>query len=335
MDVRTPAEYRAGHIPNAVNLPLFSNDERALIGKTYARAGRIEATRVGLDLIGPRMNQMIDELKTVVPVGPVLVHCWRGGMRSESVAWLLNFSGQFQASTLKGGYKAFRQFALEEFARKRRLVVLGGMTGSGKTHVLHALRRLGEQVVDLEGLANHKGSAFGAIGLAHQPTQQQFENDLAVALSRSDPHRRLWLEDESRRIGRCMLPKELWAAMRQSPCVVLERSAAERRAHLVADYGRADPKALVEAIGRIERRLGGLQAREAMEAVSNGDMDTACRILLEYYDKTYSYGLSRRDDGRVYRVKTAGLSTDEVASKLVPFADAVEAGEGAIGVRAE
>lgn len=325
VDVRTSAEFHAGHIPNAVNLPLFSNDERALIGTTYAEAGRQEATRVGMDLVGPRMNEMIDDLKAVVPTGPVLVHCWRGGMRSESVAWLLNFSGEFEASILRGGYKAFRQFALREFSRERKLTILGGMTGSGKTHILQGLQARGEQVIDLEGLANHKGSAFGSIGLDNQPTQQQFENELGVALSRTDPERRLWLEDESRRIGRCMLPEGLWVGMRTSSCIFVDRSMEERCAHLVADYGMADRDALVDAISRIERRLGGVRTQEAIEFVRAGEMAGACEILLGYYDKTYAYGLGQREESNVHRLPAEGLSTEDLSANLIPFADRIEA----------
>ncbi|HUF10614.1 MAG TPA: tRNA 2-selenouridine(34) synthase MnmH [Rhodothermales bacterium] len=327
VDVRTPAEFRAGHIPGAVNMPLFSNDERELIGITYAEEGRLKATRIGLDLVGPRMNRMLDDLKGLVAGDSVLVHCWRGGMRSESVAWLLNFSGEYEAATLTGGYKAFRRFTLRQFAVPRDLVIMGGLTGSGKTEVLAGLRDLGEQVVDLEDLAKHKGSAFGAIGLPDQPTQQQFENDLAIALSRTDPTRRLWLEDESRRIGRCMLPGELWTAMRNAPCLVLEKPTEVRRAHLIADYGRADPNALIDAIWRIQRRLGSESARFAAESVGSGDLETACRVLLEYYDKTYAHGLSQRNPSTVHRFGVEVESTGDLPREVAAFADTIAAGD--------
>jgi tRNA 2-selenouridine synthase len=274
------------------------------------------------------MSQMLDDLKGLVAGDSVLVHCWRGGMRSESVAWLLNFSGEYEAATLSGGYKAFRQFALRQFAVQRNLVIVGGLTGSGKTDVLAALRDLGEQVVDLEDLAKHKGSAFGAIGLPDQSTQQQFENDLAVALSRTEPTRRLWLEDESRRIGRCQLPGELWAAMRKAPCLVLEVPAAVRRAHLIADYGKADPNALIDAIWRIERRLGTENARLAAESVASGDLDTACRVLLEYYDKTYAHGLSQRNPSTVHRFGVEAKSPGHLPRALSTFADTIGTDNG-------
>lgn len=291
------------------------------MGTAYAERGRNHATRVGLDLVGPRMNRMLDDLRSVVPGGPVLVHCWRGGMRSESVAWLLNFSAEFQARTLQGGYKAFRRWALKQFVLRRRVVVLGGMTGSGKTDVLHALAEHGEQVVDLEGLANHKGSAFGSIGLGMQPTQQQFENELAIALWNTDRERRLWVEDESRRIGRCMVPGDLWNQMREAACVVLERGREERRHRLVSEYGRSDLQRLIGSIRRIERRLGGERSLQAVEHVESGDLDSACGILLDYYDKTYEFGLARRTESLTRTVRVNGLDPKRVAAGLIEQAD--------------
>jgi tRNA 2-selenouridine synthase len=320
VDVRTPAEFARGHIPDASNLPLFSNEERAEIGLIYKEMGKEPATRLGLDLVGPRLTEMIDRLREMVPMGPVLVHCWRGGMRSDSVAWLLNFTGEFQASVLQGGYKSYRRLALEQFGAERPLFVLGGMTGSGKTRVLRALPSCGGQCLDLEALACHKGSAFGALGQPEPPTQQQFENDIGLRLFRSDYSRPLWVEDESRHIGRRTIPEALWTRMRQAPVFVIERPRQERVRVLVEDYGSADPGELIRSIRKIERRLGGVRTREAVEAVEEGDLENVCHVVLDYYDKTYRHGLGKRDPAQITRIDSTGLTDAEIASSLFEMA---------------
>ena len=316
IDVRTAAEYEKGHIPGARNLPLFSDEERARIGTIYKQVGRLPATQAGLDLVGPRLNQMVDRFRSEFGSGEVLVHCWRGGMRSQSVAWLMGLTGEFEPSTLRGGYKAYRTFALQQFARRRKLMILGGLTGSAKTEVLHQLLADGAQGIDLEGLAAHRGSAFGAIDQPAEPTQQQFENDLALGLYENDPALPLWLEDESRHIGRRTIPDKLWAGMRETRVVVIERSREERVRFLVEGYGRADPKKLIESIQKIERRLGGERAKRAVDAVRAGDVELACNLVLDYYDRTYTHGLSKRDPATVSRLDASGMTVREISRAL-------------------
>jgi len=317
VDVRTVTEYSKGHIPNATHFPLFSDEERAEIGLIYKRMGRLQATQTGLEMVGPRLSEMIDRLREKVPVGSALVHCWRGGMRSESVAWLMGLSGLYKPLVLQGGYKAYRNFALGQFASERRLLILGGMTGSGKTRVLNLLMDSGGQGLDLEARAAHKGSAFGALGQPDPPTQQQFENDLAFGLFSTDPVRPLWLEDESRHIGRRTIPEELWARMRDAPVTVIERSREERVQSLVDDYGSFDPDKLRESIWKIERRLGGERARMASDAVAAGDLAAACGYVLDYYDQTYSHGLSRRNPDKVRRLEVTGMPDEQVVEILL------------------
>jgi len=317
VDVRTVTEYQKGHIPNAVHFPLFSDEERAEIGLIYKQMGRLRATQTGLEIVGPRLSEMVDRLRDKVPVGSVLVHCWRGGMRSESVAWLMDLSGQYDPSVLRGGYKAYRNFALAQFASERRLLILGGMTGSGKTRILNLLMTSGGQGLDLEARAAHKGSAFGALGQPEPPTQQQFENDLAFELFRTDPVRPLWLEDESRHIGRRTIPDEFWIRMRDAPVIVIEKSREERVQSLVDDYGSCNPDELCESIAKIERRLGGERARLASDAVTAGDLATACGHVLDYYDRTYNHGLSRRDPDKITRLDVTGMPDEKVAEILL------------------
>lgn len=293
-DVRTPAEFAQGHVPGAHNLPLFSNEERAEVGTLYKQQGRAAALLHGLHLVGPKLRRMVEAAREVTTHRDVLVHCWRGGMRSESVAWLLDFMG-YRVATLDDGYKAFRRYVRDAFALPRLVCLLGGMTGSGKTDLLHALADRGEQVIDLETLAHHKGSVFGHLGQDEQPSQEHFENELAMQWQALDPHRPVWIEDESRRIGRVCVPNEIWRQMRRADVVVLDVPFGARVERLVADYGRYDAARLVEAIGVIGKRLGGLRMKQAKQAVYAGALHEACRLLLAYYDKAYRYGLEQRD----------------------------------------
>ena len=190
IDVRSPGEFADGHIPGALNVPLFTNDERALVGTSYKEKGPDKALLLGLDIVGPKMSQIASDGKRYAgPGGTVAIHCWRGGKRSGSVGWLLSTAG-LDVQLLEGGYKAYRSVVLQFFEKcPIEFIVVGGRTGSRKTAVLHELQRRGEQVVDLEGLANHKGSAFGWINESPQPTTQQFENNLYDLLSSFDPDR--------------------------------------------------------------------------------------------------------------------------------------------------
>ena len=293
LDVRAPAEYAQGHVPGALSLPLFTDDERARIGTTYKQVNPDKAVLLGLDFFGPKMRAMVEEAKKLAPGQEVRLHCWRGGMRSGAVQWLLELAG-LQVNLLDKGYKEYRQWVLAEMARPHPLRVLGGYTGSGKTAVLHALAAQGEPVLDLEGLANHLGSSFGALGQPPQPTQEQFENNLAAALAALPPGRPAWVEDESRNIGSLALPTPLFAQMQAAPLVVLDVPREARVRYLAGSYGSQDAAGLAAAVLRISKRLGGLVTKEALGAIADGDMARMVELVLAYYDKTYGYGLKDR-----------------------------------------
>ncbi|MGY2133804.1 tRNA 2-selenouridine(34) synthase MnmH [Hymenobacter sp. HD11105] len=301
LDVRAPVEYAAGHIPGAVSLPLFTDQERARIGTAYKQVSQENAIHIGLNFFGPKMSQMVKLAQKIAPQKEVRLHCWRGGMRSGAVLWLLELAG-FKVHLLDKGYKDYRRWALAQFAQPRPLLVLGGLTGSGKTDVLHELARQGEPIVDLEGLASHKGSSFGSIGLPPQPTVEQFENDLAFTLANLPPSATPWFEDESLAIGRLTIPKPVFEQMRAAPLIVLEIPRAVRTRKLAAEYGREDPAELAAAIQRIGKRLGGLATKEALAAIEVGDMEKMVDIALDYYDKTYGYGLNTKTSSTIVRV---------------------------------
>jgi tRNA 2-selenouridine synthase len=324
IDVRTPLEFQKGHIPGAINIPLFSDDERSSVGTIYKRSGRIEALLKGLEYAGPRMRSTLEQGIEAAGKGSKLaLYCWRGGMRSESMAWLFN-QGGIETYRLEGGYKAYRNYILEEFKQPRKVVVLGGLTGSGKTEILKELKKMGEQVVDLEGVANHKGSAFGAIGQPGQPSTEHFANMLFNDLVTTDRTRRLFLEDESHNIGSVFMPDEIYNLIRSSTVVAIMTDSATRMPRLLEEYGKFDPELLIESLNKISKRLGSELASEAIAAVRSGDIGRAVEIVLVYYDKYYRYGLSRRDPSTVVIIETRSGSAKENALKVIQAAENLE-----------
>ena len=358
-DVRAPSEFAGGHMPGAVSLALFSDAERARVGTAYKRQSHDAAVLIGIELFAENMHhhvrkahELMEDAAAAASAAAgnkgisssnnsggvdsdnsktIRLHCWRGGMRSRAMGWLLGLAG-FRVVLLTGGYRAFRRWTLSVFATPRPFVLLGGLTGSGKTDVLTELARGGAQsgnaqgeeeeeaeaVIDLEALANHKGSSFGSIGQPPQPRREQFENELAwimhhlpsssssssssssasssstTTLPKQRRLRHVWVEDESRTIGALPLPDGLWAQMRCAPMVVLDVGREQRVVKLTQEYCRHDPHLLEQAIQRISRRLGGLATQQALQAIRDGHMQTMVSIALQYYDHTYSKAIDKR-----------------------------------------
>jgi tRNA 2-selenouridine synthase len=303
-DVRTPAEFAHGHIPGAVNLPLFSNDERIAVGTTYKQQGREAAILLGFELTGPKWAACIRQALDFAPAKKIALHCWRGGMRSAAMAWALDLYG-FEVHSIRGGYKSFRRWALRQFQHTYQLSVIGGMTGSGKTRILNRLHQSGEQTIDLEDLAQHCGSTYGSLNRLIQPTQEQFENNLAAQLCTCDGQRPIWIEDESQNIGKCLLPKPLWTQLRNAPLLDLQVPLEHRVAALLEEYGHLDRQFLVDSTERIARRLGPEQTKFAITAIREGRMADFIRQVLVYYDKTYRKGLVSRDPNMIIPVATS------------------------------
>jgi tRNA 2-selenouridine synthase len=310
LDVRSPGEYAHAHLPGALNMPLFTDEERKVVGTAYKQQSRETAIKIGLDYFGVKMRKMVEEAEAIIQKNKpkrqqqsaadncILVHCWRGGMRSAGVAWLLDLYG-FKVYTLKGGYKAFRQWSLRQFAAPCTINVLGGYTGSGKTMVLHQLAKQKQKTIDLEGLANHKGSAFGGLGKTEMPSQEMFENRLALAIhacnSKENMLDAIWVEDESRRIGNINIPDAFWSKMRNSPVYFLDIPSEARLDYIVQDYGKFKKEDLIATIMRISKRLGGLATKQAINYLLEDNHKECFRILLAYYDKYYLKGLHDRE----------------------------------------
>lgn len=293
IDVRTPAEFAAGHIPGAINIPLFSNSERAEVGTLYKRVSPQRAMLKGLDFVGPKMSGFVQEAAKLTFKDHVIVHCWRGGQRSQAFAWLLNTAG-IPAVTVNGGYKGFRRYAASVLSKPWNFRVLTACTGSGKTELLWGLRDAGEQIVDLEELADHKGSVFGGLGHAPQISTEQFENNLFWVMKDFDDSKIVWVEDESKCIGRVFIPQEFFQRMHFSPLVKFDIPLEERLKRLVNEYADFSNTELIEAIGKISKRLGGDNVKMALAALEGGDYTEVTRILLRYYDKAYNRSIDER-----------------------------------------
>lgn len=315
LDVRSPLEYTHGRIPGAINLPLFSDEERAAVGTVYKQSGRKQAIELGLRYVGPKLADFAATAQQQIDQGVAKVHCWRGGMRSASMAWLLRTAG-LKAITLTGGYKVFRRWVLSTVALPKKIRMIGGLTGSGKTEILQALKQKGEQVLDLEALAHHRGSSYGMIGMPSQPTSEQFENEIAVQWAAFDLSRVVWIEDESRMIGTCKVPDALFLQMRKSPLFFIERPFQERLDILLHDYGKVDSTSLIEATTRLKKRLGGARTKEILVYIENGQLQQAIELALKYYDRTYAYGVSGRQD-LTTRLRGEHLSTVQWAQQLL------------------
>ncbi len=302
VDVRAPMEFQAGHIPGAINIPLFSDEERARVGTLYKQVSPEAAMKEGLDIAGSKMNRLLEQAAPYVLdiKKEMLIHCWRGGKRSESVQWLFNFSG-ISSKRLEGGYKSFRNSAITYFnSIPNELKILGGFTGSGKTEVLKELHTRGHQVIDLENLANHKGSAFGSIGEKEQPSNEQFENNLFMAFLSLDRTNPIWLENESKSIGKVYVPDGLWRKMKSSVLFNVEVDKEIRLNRVLRYYSDpATTEILKESFTKIQERLGGLEYKNAIQALSDGDLKRAASIALWYYDKAYAFQVANWNKDRI------------------------------------
>lgn len=318
VDVRSEGEYLQGHIPAAQNVPILMDAERVEVGTTYKKHGQQEAIRTGFRLVGPRLLDIIDDARQIGT--EIIVHCWRGGMRSANFSQFVGMAG-VKTHVVHGGYKAYRQHAIEFFEKPFPFVILSGLTGSGKTEMLRALRNAGEQVIDLEGLANHKGSVFGGLGQKPQPTTEQFQNDLFERLYVLDLRKRVWIEDESIAVGKIFLPAAFWNSMLASPIITVDVSKEVRIRRLVKEYGDIDREGFVLALNGITKKLGGQHYKAAVERVENGDMASAIDIILTYYDKAYTNGMARKKDRIKANLPWDGSGIDLITESLISNAN--------------
>ncbi|MBO6970442.1 MAG: tRNA 2-selenouridine(34) synthase MnmH [Prochlorococcus marinus CUG1431] len=299
IDVRSPGEYYKGHLPNSINIPLFDNDERSIIGTIYKKEGRKKAVIEGLKFLEKKIELLldnffmsIDSYKTITKKNNnalyIRIYCSRGGMRSQSIAWLLE-KFKLNVVTLNGGYKIYRRWVLDSFLKKLNIVVIGGKTGTGKTRLLSLLEKNNYQTIDLEGLACHRGSTFGALGMKEQPSNEQFENMISEKLNSFRCSNYIFVEAESANIGKCKIPHEFFNQMKNSRRIEILRSESNRLDELIDTYSVYKKDELQESVLRIKKRLGPQRTKIALESIQSEKWELVCRSVLDYYDKCYEY----------------------------------------------
>ena len=324
IDVRSEGEFESGHIRGAQNIPILNNDERKAVGTDYKHKGRDAAINTGFKLVGPRLKTMMEAAVNVAGGREVLVHCWRGGLRSSHFCQFVEQEG-IKSLALDGGYKTYRQRALRTFDDPLKLIIIGGLTGSGKSEILRALKSLGEQVVDLEAIAHHKGSVFGGLMMPPQPTTEQFQNELFEELLMLDRSRRIWVEDESIAVGNIFLPEPFWRKMSSSPVIEIQVAREIRTQRLVKEYGPADKTQFLEAMTKISKKLGGQHFNNAKEKLEAGDMHATIGILLNHYDKAYGSGLLNKRSRIVHRATWNGVNPETAARELMALQPVLKA----------
>lgn len=320
IDVRSPKEYNHAHLPGALSIPLFSDQERAIIGTLYKQVGRTEAVRKGLEIVAPHMLSFVDQLKNYTDQKNIVVHCWRGGMRSHSVAMLFSLAG-YTAYQIIGGYKAVKQELRKHIATNTyQIILLGGKTGSGKTELLNKLKKSGEQIVDLEGLAQHKGSAYGQLGNNPQPSQEQFILSLFWEFYYTSPQKNIWIEHEGSRIGSLHIPPEITQKLETAPVIYIEIPYQERIDRIMKDYGIHTSEDLINCTKLLEKQLGNKRMQEICTAIQNKQITTAIEHLLEHYDRSYAFATKQNNHNRFLLFDAQAIQPDKRISALINFA---------------
>ena len=269
----------------------------------YKQESREKAIKIGLEIFGKKTVQLLEYadsilLQNTIVTKEITIYCWRGGMRSSAMAWLFDLYG-YKVNLIIGGYKSYRIWALQQFENEYQLNIISGYTGSNKTGIIHELKKQNEPVIDLEKLAEHKGSAFGNLDLVPQPSQEYFENMLALELFKlnlNHPKKSIWLEDESQRIGQVNIPTSFFKLMRSSPILFITVPFELRLNHIIEGYGKFEKEKLINAIIRIKKKLGGLETKQAINFLLEDDVKSCFSELLKYYDKQYIKGRAKRDN---------------------------------------
>tara|TARA_Y100001968_G_scaffold298639_1_gene308653 strand:+ start:678 stop:1730 length:1053 start_codon:yes stop_codon:yes gene_type:complete len=321
VDVRSPIEFSKGHWPGAINIPLFSDIQRELIGKSYKKESRLKAILNGLKATLPNTKNLLKIIHETTneekrEINSLRIYCWRGGMRSSAFAWLARTIG-VKTYLLEGGYKSYRKWVSTQFEAYLPIRLVGGKTGTRKTDLLNHINNKNIYVIDLEGIANHRGSSFGSLGMETQPSTQQFENQLAERLDvfKKSNANELWLEAESSNLGKCRIPLCLYKQMKKAPILEIIKKESERIDNLVNVYSQNPQTELKDAVNRIRKRLGDKRTEEAIIAIEKKEWSKACKAMLKYYDKCYDYELKKTTN--INSVDLSGLSLELSLNKIL------------------
>lgn len=300
VDARSPEEFAEATIPGAVNVPILDNAERAEVGTLYKQVGKRQARQRGVELVAPKIPSMLKQVASLQAGTslPVVVFCWRGGMRSLALTQFLELAG-IPARQLSGGHKGFRRYVLDFFEHGQwgRLLVFRGLTGVGKTYYLHRLAEQGYPVVDLEGLANHRGSAFGNLGLPPQPKQKMFESLLWDKLRKIPSDGYALAEGESRHIGRVALPARVYQALQVETSIWLNASLDARVRNILADYPAVDrlKEEFTQPISALKEKLGKQTVNHYLQLLAESNwQELVSELMVNYYDPLYRHTLPER-----------------------------------------
>ncbi len=326
IDVRSPDEYYKGHMPNSINIPIFNNEERSIIGKKYKNSGRENAVREGFKIIENKIDKLIKKIILIKKEflisnidefsndKNIKIYCARGGMRSQSMFWLLE-KFNYHCVTLNGGYKIYRNWVLNSFEDKQKIIVIGGKTGTRKTKIINKLKSLDYQILDFESLANHRGSTFGGLGMKEQPTNEQYENLIAEELNKFNQKKFIFVEAESPNIGKNRIPHELYKQMKNSRRFEIIRDQRIRIRELVNTYSIYQKNDLKESVLKISKRLGPQRTKSAIDSIDNEDWENVCKSVLDYYDRCYEHELKNKVDVKILDMK---LCTDnEIINEII------------------
>ena len=321
IDVRSPSEYLQGHWPGAINIPLFSDRQREAIGKSYKKESRLKAIFKGVQVTLPNTKKLLEiilQTTTKKEAGnkSLRIYCWRGGMRSSAFAWLARTIG-IKTYLLKGGYKNYRKWVLNKFETDLPIRLIGGKTGTRKTDLLNYINHEKIYVIDLEGIANHRGSSFGSLGMERQPSSQQFENILAESLDKFHESNaiEIWLEAESSNLGKCRIPNNLYTQMKKAPILEIIKTKKERVKNLVRVYSQSSQNELKEAVNRISKRLGPQRTEEAIASIEKKEWSKACKAMLDYYDRCYEYELKKSNN--INSIDLSGLDLKSSSIRIL------------------
>lgn len=320
IDVRSPEEYAHGHIPGAHNIPLFTDEEREKVGTTYVTIGRNEAVTEGLTYVGNKLHTFESQLLSILQKeqkSKVMVYCARGGMRSGSMGWLFKLYNH-DVEVFPRGFSGFKKLLPQYVAKMNKLVLLDGPTGAGKTDLLLEMKRMGAQVIDLEGIAHHKGSAFGYYADRTQPTNEMIYSEIVVQLSRMDMLHPIFLESESKKIGSREVPDVLFNKMQNGFLMTIESPKTERIKRIMDGYSQLPQEMLTEAFEKIKKRLGANEMQEAIRLVHAKDYQGAIQIALHYYDKAYDQSAEMLWQGwHIGKVIHTTENTTKIAAEII------------------